>query len=553
MPLKPVFPRAPFTRAAFAYLPYTAVISQGSVAQTLSRLIPSLLAMPLNGAVMEVLLPAAYLTGNDEAAARCEAKLEQLLSEESAQGKWQERISLCLAMTAWYEAKRPDGVLAYLLKFCQQLWEQWENYKADASAMAACGEMMQLLSWLYHVTGKKPLLRMMDRLRLDSLDWTSHFHTFSVVKPMSRMMPMEEMKTAMEQENGEIGGFYTRQYYLTHGEYLSRSLKTPALFAQLSGSLKEKEAPKAGYQKVMRYHGAANGMFNADPLMSGGDPSQSCCLADAGEWAASLAEIHHLQGEMADALEQVVYNGLMAGESQGMVQPRQAVNTICEESCPYVQPKEGAKAAIGLAKGLCALLRQQYLALENDGIALASYEAGKMHWRIQGTNVNMTLDSAYPQEGSAVLTINCKTPVAFELKLRIPQWCEDACITVNQEGGEAPKAGEMFAISRTWQNGDQVTIDLPMPLRGQSGYHQTLSAMKGPQLMALDSQKAPWRYSIEVGENVTGYAVSGWEEKDNQPKLPPVSPKADDECKVLELALYGSLRVHMAQFPQVKK
>lgn len=551
MPLKPVFPRAPFTRAAFAYLPYTAVTSQGAVAEKLKRLIPSLSAMPMNGEVLEVLLPAAYLTGNNQAASLCEEKLTQLLNEDMDDKSWQEKVSLCMAMTAWYEAKRPEGVLAYLLKFCQQLWENWESFKADAPAMAACGEVMELISWLYHVTGKKPLLKIMERLRQDAPDWTSHFHTFSVVKAMKRMMPMGELETAMAQEDGDIGGFYTRQYYLTHGEYLARSLKTPALFAQVSGSLKEKEAPKAGYQKIMRYHGAANGMFNADPLLAGGDPAQTCCLAAAGEWACSLAEVHHLQGEMADELEQVVYNALMAGESQGMVQPRQAVNTINEKHCPYVQPREAVKATTSLTKGLCALLRQQYLALENEGIALSSYEAGKLHWRINGVNVNLTLEGSYPQEGKMTLKVDCKKPVEFELKLRIPQWCDDACINVNEEGGEAPKAGSLFAITRTWQSGDQVTIDLPMNLRGQKGYHQTLSLLKGPRVMAIDSSREDWRYALKSDKESIGFAVPAWEEVKGQPKLPPVTVKAEGDGMELNLLPYGELRVHVAQFPQV--
>lgn len=560
MPLKPVFPRAPFTRAAFAYLPYTAVTCQGAVAQRLENLLPSLAAMPLNGPVLAALLPAAYLTGKGEIAANCEKELEKAAAAQGTDGclageSWNEKVSLCHAFMAWYEAKRPPCVLPALMKFCQYLWENWENLAANSPMMAASGELMQVLCWLYHVTGKKPLLKLIDRLRLEVLDWTSHFHTFSVVKPMNRMLPIGALEADMALENGDIGGFYTRQYYMTHGEYLARSLKTPALFAQISGSLKEKSAPKVGYQKVMRYHGAANGMFNASPLLSGGDPAQSCCIANGGEWAASLGEVYHLQGEgeMADALEQVAYNCLMAAENNGLVQPRQAVNTITSETCPYVQPKEAPNALLGLVKGLCTLVRQQYMALENEGIAVSTYESSTLHWRIKGVNVKLTLESAYPAEGKMTLTVDCKTPVEFEMKMRIPGWCEDACITVNDEGGEAPKAGELFAINRTWQKGDVVTIDLPMPVRSQTWYHQTVAAFKGPRLMAIDSLQGPWRYGLDVNEKIIGYEAPGWEEVKGQPKMPQTAPKAEGEGVVLTMAPYGETKVHMAQFPQVVK
>lgn len=562
MPLKPVFPRAPFTSAAFAYVPYTAASARGPVAQSLKRLLDNLGETSLDGTALSALLPAAYLIGHEAAAALGEAALARGIAAQGPDGdipgeNLMERIFFCQAVAAWYEAKRPAEALPFLLKFCQYVWDHWEALQKDAAAMAGAGEWMALLSWLYHVTGKKPLLRFMDRLRLDALDWTSHFHTFAVVKPMERVTPLEELESAMAREEGDIGGFYTRQYYLTHGEYTARGLKTPALFAQASGSLKEKAASRVGYERVMRYHGAANGMFNADPLLGGGDPARPCRLDFAGEWAWSLGEVYRLQGEgeMADALERVAYNALRAGESQGLVQPRQAVNAIDAKAFPYAQPKAERKAFWGVVKGLAALLRTQYLALENEGLALAAYEESCLRWRIKGVHVTLTLMGNYPGEGDVTLAVEPKAPVEFILKLRIPGWCQEACVTVNDEGADAPKAGEMFALNRTWQPGDRVAIRFPMPLRTQRGYHQSAAVFKGSSLLAIPAAEEPWRFALDLEALAKGeafaYEAPGWEPAGGRPKMPGTTLKAQGAPRNIDWTPYGETRVHMAQFPVV--
>jgi len=563
MPLKPVFPRAPFTRAAFAYLPYTSVTTLGSVGESLKRLIPALCAAPSCGSVLAALLPAAYLVG-DPAAEKAEAQLAEAVACQNPDGSYQasnleEQIALAQALTVWYEAKRPEQVLPSLLKFCQYVKDHWELIGENSKQLACAGELMQLFSWLYHVTGKKPLLKLMDHLRLNAVDWTSHFHTFSVVKPMERVTPLAEMEAAMAQENGDIGGFYTRQYYMTHGVYVAKSLKTPALFAQVSGNIKEKSAAKAGYEKMMRYHGTACGMFNANPLLGGGDPSQTFDTLAAGELAQSLAEIYQLGGEnwASDSLERLVYNAVMAAENQGMIQPVQAVNTADTACCPFVQPAEDVATLCALTRGLNALARSAYLITEDGALVINHLEDGQMIWKVANTKVRLAIAGAYPSGETMKLTVNTKAPAEFEVKLRIPSWCNDACVTVNDDGGDAPGAGELFVMKRTWKNGDVITVNLPSSIKLERWYHQSAALVKGAEVLALDASVEAWNKAIDattIGtEGVQGYPVSGWDMKDGKVMTPPVAPKAEGKAEELKLAPYAQCRTHIAQLPVVAK
>lgn len=82
----------------------------------------------------------------------------------------------------------------------------------------------------------------------------------------------------------------------------------------------------------------------------------------------------------------------------------------------------------------------------------------------------------------------------FTLKLRIPAWCSDAKITVNGEAVNTDIKSESYAaITRTWEKGDVVRLEMPMetklveanPLveecRGQ------VAVQRGPIIYCLES------------------------------------------------------------------
>jgi DUF1680 family protein len=101
---------------------------------------------------------------------------------------------------------------------------------------------------------------------------------------------------------------------------------------------------------------------------------------------------------------------------------------------------------------------------------------------------------------------------AFDLKLRVPEWCEEASMEVNgAKQNTACRPGTWAAISRTWSSGDRVTMHLPMH----------------PRLVPVDTQH-PNRAAVMVGpvvlvrENQThmltgGAEVSQWLESSGSP------------------------------------
>ena len=110
----------------------------------------------------------------------------------------------------------------------------------------------------------------------------------------------------------------------------------------------------------------------------------------------------------------------------------------------------------------------------------------QLNWPDKGLTV--TQNTAFPQSNTSTLTFQCSVPVPLPLEIRYPSWAQSGMsIAVNgtpQTITNAP--GSYVAINRTWQNGDQVQIQLPMQLRTEPlpGNSNVVAILYGPILLA---------------------------------------------------------------------
>jgi hypothetical protein len=90
------------------------------------------------------------------------------------------------------------------------------------------------------------------------------------------------------------------------------------------------------------------------------------------------------------------------------------------------------------------------------------------------------------------LTINLPKPEMFELRLRIPRFCEEASVKLPQEDEAVTvKGGDWAVFNRTWQNDDTVMLRIPMKLRlvrGRRAQSGRVAVMYGPLVFCLSRQ-----------------------------------------------------------------
>jgi len=122
-------------------------------------------------------------------------------------------------------------------------------------------------------------------------------------------------------------------------------------------------------------------------------------------------------------------------------------------------------------------------AVDAQDLYVALYVSSRTKVQLAGTTVEVSQHTGYPFEGRVQVELSPEKPVEFALRLRIPTWTGDRfvpgglypfaspganppfSITVNGEAVEAPVEKGFAVVRRTWNAGDKVELDLPMPVR----------------------------------------------------------------------------------------
>ena len=171
---------------------------------------------------------------------------------------------------------------------------------------------------------------------------------------------------------------------------------------------------------------------------------------------------------------------LMSGAERQYSQPNEDAFWCCIGSGLESHAKHG-EAAFWQGEG--ALLVNLYIPAEID-------------WQAQ--KAKLVLDTAYPFEGTATLTLDqLARGRRFAIALRVPGWAEGkAVVTVNGRPAGAVFDRGYAIVARSWKAGDTLAITLPMALRLEAtpGDDSMVAVLRGPMVLAgdLGPTSTPW-------------------------------------------------------------
>ncbi len=137
---------------------------------------------------------------------------------------------------------------------------------------------------------------------------------------------------------------------------------------------------------------------------------------------------------------------------------------------------------------------------DRGGLYVNLYVPAQVTWTQSGVACRLNMTTDYPYDGRISLVLNMPTSLRFTLHLRIPAWASTAQVHVNGERNPAIwLPGTFAAIDREWHSGDQVDLELSLPLRLLSvdvQHPHTVALLAGPLVLMriLDAQ---------AGEEVT--------------------------------------------------
>jgi hypothetical protein len=199
-------------------------------------------------------------------------------------------------------------------------------------------------------------------------------------------------------------------------------------------------------------------------------------------------------------LERVAYNALPAALSPHFAGRHyyQLPNQIaCTKDYHNFSTRHDDDALIGLETGYgcCTANLHQgwpkfvahlWMATPDDGLAALVYGPCEVTAVVaDGEEVRFEEDTAYPFEEDVRFIYHGASNIAFPLHLRIPSWCDVAALRVNDRVIDQPEAGSIVRLERRWENGDRVTLHLPMKTRASRWHERSATLERGPLVFAL--------------------------------------------------------------------
>lgn len=104
------------------------------------------------------------------------------------------------------------------------------------------------------------------------------------------------------------------------------------------------------------------------------------------------------------------------------------------------------------------------------------------------------IQTKFPVEGRAALTIRSEQPVPLTLLLRVPSWCSSYIARIGKEK-YIGVPGTFLSIDRLWEGTVHVDIDLDLTvavLDGGASFPGYKAIRRGPQILCVDQAVCPW-------------------------------------------------------------
>ncbi|MGC2638341.1 MAG: beta-L-arabinofuranosidase domain-containing protein [Acidobacteriaceae bacterium] len=167
----------------------------------------------------------------------------------------------------------------------------------------------------------------------------------------------------------------------------------------------------------------------------------------------------------ADELERTLYNGALAGVS------------LAGDTYFYENPLECNTSRARWAWHECPCCPPMFLkmmgampsyiyATSHDSLYVNLFVGSHASIRLNDLPVEIRQATRYPWDGNVRLTVQPAHAASFPLMVRIPAWCSGESVRMNGERiASGPRVDGYLRIARTWDPGDVVELEMPMPVR----------------------------------------------------------------------------------------
>ena len=422
---------------------------------------------------------------------------------------WWPKMVMLKVLQQYYEVSKDERVIDLMLNYFRfQLkelpetpldhWTFWANRRG--------GDNLMVVYWLYNQTGESFLLELADLLHEQTFPWTRVFLNEDCYQgpELDHLYPYNTPNRYPFDEE-LISRLCTEQLQSFHCVNFAQGIKEPMIRYQQDPDPIYLEAVNKALDDITRFHGQPQGMYGGDEPMHGKDPTQGIELCSVVELMYSLEKMIAISGntEFMDRLERIAYNALPTqindefSARQYFQQANQVMLTRDRHNF-YEEDHHGQTdlcyglltgypcCTCNLHQGWPKLVSHLWYATDDGGVAAIIYGPCNLTVEVaNGIEVQIREETLYPFEERIRFHISTPEEVSFPLHLRIPGWCEAPVININGKEIEFKVSEGMVIVDRSWKNGDQVELELPMKVKLNRWVENSVSVERGPLVYAL--------------------------------------------------------------------
>lgn len=469
---------------------------------------------------LDGLVPLAYLLDDERLKDKVKEWIEPILTSSTDTGwygpaKNKDRWPLAVAskvLMQYYEASGDSRALDVITKYFRYLhdtppdWpdKDWRGVRAMENAVTGY--------WLYRQLKEPWILEVIRSIQENSSDWTAYYENF----------PWDSVASAEK----KIPLNWGPDGLTAHVVNNAMAIKYPGLWYQQSGDHRFRDAVFDGIDKYDLNHGQVGGRFSGDEHLSGKSPDRGTELCAVVEYMYSLEELYSIFGDnrLADRLEFLAYNALPGTTTPDMwahqydQQSNQVVvngekrawSTNGNFSNIYGLMPNFACCLANMHQGWPKFVSGLWMATNDNGLIAVAYGPSTVKALVSdGQVVEITEETNYPFDGTIRFRFKSDEPVRFPFSMRIPGWADTAVITYKDKIIRE-KGGSTARIFARWDPGEVITLELPMDIKAEKRYNNSLSLLRGPLYFSLRIGKE--YKSVKINYYNFGYMGSvDWE------------------------------------------
>lgn len=237
--------------------------------------------------------------------------------------------------------------------------------------------------------------------------------------------------------------------------------------------------------------------FGPDYVLPNDAYLETCAAVGAGFFHHNM-NMAFGHSRYADELERTLYNGSLAGVSlrgdtyfyQNPLECDTTRERWSWHECPCCPP---------MFLKLMGAMPGYIYATDQDALYVNLFVSGLATVERNGVPVTLRQSTRYPWDGRVRITVEPHRPLPFAVMVRIPGWCSGETLRVN--GKRVPTDSRVrgyVSIERSWQKGDAIELDLPMPVR-----HVRANPLVQADVGRAAIMRGPLVYCVESADNTS--------------------------------------------------